>query len=342
MADEPVVIAEGVGYLNILRLANFSVSATGILVYGANAGLGQITWISRDGKALHPVGAPANFDFFSLSPDDKRVVSDTLDPDGRINMWIVDAERGTSSRLTTAAFSPISPRWSPDGQQIAFAATLDAGDVSGNLYRQPVSGMKTAAERLTTSRNWQVLDDWSGDGGFLVYSEFDSKTRDDLWVLPLSGERKPFVFLATPFAEKEGRFAPVRRGVSSRWLAYTSDETGTDEIYVQSFPTPGTREQISTNGGRQARWRQDGKELFYLAPDGTIMAVTVDITTSGFRAEAPRSLCKPSLAAPVTSLASSRFEVSADGQRFLIMAPSGGSGEQGLNVFVNWNVGMKQ
>jgi Tol biopolymer transport system component len=256
-------------------------------------------------------------------------------------MWIVDAERGTGSRLTTDAFSPVAPRWAPDGEHIAFAATLDTSDVIGNIYRQPANGMKSAVERLTTSKNSQVLDDWSGDGGFLMYSEWDSKTRSDLWGLPLSGERKPFVFLATPFDEKEGRFAPTRDGVSSRWLAYTSDETGTDEVYVQSFPTPGTRYRISTNGGRQARWRRDGKELFYLGLDGTIMGVTVEITTSAFRAEPPRSLCKPSFAAPVTSLASSRFEVSADGQRFLILAPSGGTGEQGLNVVVNWNGGLK-
>jgi eukaryotic-like serine/threonine-protein kinase len=341
IADEPVVIAEGVGYLNTLRLANFSVSASGILVYGANAGLGQFTWIGRDGKALRPLGAPANFDLFSLSPDSKRVASDTIDPDGSISMWIVDAERGTSSRFTTNIFSPLTPRWSPDSRQIAFSATLNYADPIGNIYRQPAGGMTTSAERLTTSRNSQVLGDWSGDGRFLVYSEFDSKTRNDLWVLPLSGERKPFVFLATPFDEKEGRFAPIRHGISSRWLAYTSDETGTDEVYVQSFPTPGNRERISTSGGRQARWRQDGKELFYLAPDGTIMGVTVEITPSGFRAEAPRSLCRPSFAAPVTPLAS-LFEVNADGQQFLILAPSGGSGEQGLNAVVNWNVGLKQ
>jgi hypothetical protein len=246
---------------------------------------------------------------------------------------------GFPSNTTSAVGFGAGP--SPDSRQIAFSATLNYADPITSIYRQPAGGMTTSAERLTTSRNSQILDDWSGDGRFLVYSEFDSKTRNDLWVLPLSGERKPFVFLATPFDEKEGRFAPIRPGTSSRWLAYTSDETGTDEVYVQSFPTPGTRERISTSGGTQARWRQDGKELFYLAPDGTIMGVTVEITPSGFRAEAPRSLCKPSFAAPVTPLAS-RFEVNADGQQFLILAPSGRSGEQGLNAVVNWSVGLKQ
>jgi Tol biopolymer transport system component len=193
-------------------------------------------------------------------------------------------------------FFAMAPRWSPDGQQIAFAGDTDIGDVNSNIYYQPASGAKTA-ERLTKSENTQILDDWSGDGRFLVYSQQDPKTRNDLWVLPLSGERKPFPFLATQFDEKEGRFAPARNGVPPRWLAYTSDATGTYEVYVQSFPASATTVRISTNGGSQPRWRRDGKELFYLAADETIMAVPVNIAAGGFQVEAPAALCRPSFAA---------------------------------------------
>ncbi len=155
----------------------------------------------------------------------------------------------------------------------------------------------------------------------------------------MSGERKPFPYLATPFNERQGKFAPAPGGAASRWLAYSSDETGADEVYVQSFPAPGTKLRISTNGGVQPRWRRDGKELFYLAPDGTIMAAPVNMTASGFQAEAPVALRPPM--APLPAIFASVFEVSADGRRFLILAPSS-SDAPGINVVVNWDAGLNR
>jgi hypothetical protein len=234
----------------------------------------------------------------------------------------------------------IAPHWSPDGEQIAFAATTDIGDVNSNIYYQSASGAKTS-ERLTKSAKPQILDDWSGDGRFLVYTELDPRTRNDLWVLPLSSDRKPVPFLTTQFDEKEGKFAPTRNGSPPRWLAYTSDETGKDEVYVQSFPASATKMRISTNGGSQPRWRRDGKELLYMAGDGTIMGVPVTMAAAGFQAEAPTVLCRPSFAAPLTP-SDDRFEVSADGRRFLILAPSEGLGAQGIHVVVNWDAELQR
>jgi Tol biopolymer transport system component len=251
---------------------------------------------------------------------------------------MVDASRGTSSRLSVDISRALAPRWSPDSQQIAFSSFREMTE-KWNIFHQAVSGA-TAAERLTRSENVQILDDWSGDGRFLVYSEQDPKTRSDLWVLPLSGERKPFPYLASPFNEKQGRFEPAPSGAASRWLAYTSDETGADEVYVQSFPAPGTKARISTNGGVQPRWRRDGKELFYLAPDGTIMAAPVNMTASGFQAEAPVALCRPPMAA-LPAIFASVFEVSADGRRFLILAPSSADAP-GIHVVVNWSAGLNR
>ena len=335
---DPVHLSEEVGYLANLRLENFSLSHTGLLVYGGKRSLPQVTWIGRDGKPLGVLGAPGDFHFLSLSPDEKRVAVVAVDAGGTVSMWLVDASRGTSSRFSVDISRALAPRWSPDSEQIAFSSFREMTE-KWNIFHQTVSGA-TAADRLTRSENLQILDDWSGDGRFLVYSEQDPKTRSDLWVLPLSGERKPFPYLATPFNERHAKFAPAPGGAAPRWLAYASDETGADEVYVQSFPASGTKVRISNNGGVQPRWRRDGKELFYLAPDGSIMAATVHMTASGFQAETPIALCRPSMA-PLPAIFASVFEVSADGKRFLILAPSG-SDAPGINVVQNWDAGLKR
>ena len=338
VSGDPIPIADEAAYLANLRLENFSVSQTGLMVYGEKSSLPQITWIGRDGKPLGALGPPGDFHFLSLSPDDKRVAVVAVDSGGTVSMWMVDASRGTNSRLSVDISHVLAPRWSPDGQQLAFSYLEETTD-KWNIFYQTVGGAKPP-ERLTRSGNVQILDDWSGDGRFLVYSEQDPKTRSDLWVLPLSGDRKPFPYLATPFHERHGKFAPATSGATPRWLAYTSDETGADEVYVQSFPAPGTKVRISSNGGVQPRWRRDGKELFYVAPDGTIMAAPVHITASGFQSEAPVALCKPPKA-PLPAIFASVFEVSSDGRRFLILAPSN-SDAPGIHAVVNWEAALNR
>jgi eukaryotic-like serine/threonine-protein kinase len=335
---DPISLAEEAGYLANIRLEDLSVSETGMLVYGAKRSLPQVTWIGRDGKPLGVLGAPGDFHFLSLSPDDKTVAVVAVDAGGAVSMWTVDASRGTSSRFSPDINHALAPRWSPDSRQVAFSH-LETMPEKFNIFRQSVSGA-TAAERLTKSDNVQILNDWSGDGRFLLYSEQDPKTRGDLWVLPLSGERKPFPYLATPFNEKHGRFAPTADGAAPHWLAYASDETGVDEVYVQSFPAAGTKVRISLNGGVQPRWRRDGKELFFVAADGTIMAAPVIMTASHFEAEAPIALCRPKQA-PLPAIFASVFEVSTDGRRFLILAPSS-SDAPGINVVANWNPGLNR
>jgi len=335
---DPISVAEDAAYLPNIQLENFSLSQTGLLVYGPKRSLPQVTWVGRDGKPLGGLGAPGDFHFLSLSPDQTKVAVVAVDGAGHVALWMMDASRGTSSRLSVDLSRALAPRWSPDGKEIAFSHLQEPSE-KWNIFHQAVSGAK-AAERLTKSENVQILDDWSGDGGFLVYSEQDPATRSDLWVLPLSGERKPFAYLATPFNERHGRFAPAGAGGAPRWLAYTSDETGRDEIYVQSFPAAGTKVRISANGGVQPRWRRDGKELFYLAADGAIMSAGINMTASAFQAETPVTLCTPPRA-PLPAIFASVFEVSADGRRFLILAPSTADAP-GINVVVNWAAGLKR
>ena len=335
---DPVPLAEEVGYLPNIQLENFSLSQTGLLVYGPKRSLPQVTWIGRDGKPIGALGAPGDYHFLSLSPDNTKVAVVALDAAGHVALWMMDASRGTSSRLSVDISRALAPRWSPDGKEIAFSHFQEPNE-KWNLFHQAVGGARTA-ERLTRSENVQILDDWSADGRFLVYSEQDPATRSDLWVLPLSGERKPFPYLATPFNERHAKFAPTPAGAAPGWLAYTSDETGNDEVYVQSFPALGTKVRISTNGGVQPRWRRDGRELFYLAPDGAIMTAVVNMTAAGFQAEAPVTLCNPPRV-PLPAIFASVFEVGADGRRFLILAPSN-SDAPGINVVVNWNAGLKR
>ncbi len=222
---------------------------------------------------------------------------------------------------------------------IAFASDR-AG--AGDIYVKESSG--SANEELflksgNPTRPW----DWSPDGKYLLYGLQDPKTGWDLWVLPgpgsMPGERKPMPYLQTPFNEMEGQFSPGPRG-SPAWIAYSSDESGQYQIYVQSFPAGAGKFQVSTGGGTQPRWRRDGKELFYVAADGKLMAVDVK-TSPQFEAGPPKALFDARI---VGGSIYFHYDVSADGKRFLIdsagAAPEG-SASTPITVVVNWTAGLK-
>jgi Tol biopolymer transport system component len=173
-------------------------------------------------------------------------------------------------------------------------------------------------------------NDWSPDGRFILYESLDPKTnKEDLWVLPLYAGRQPLPFLQTPFDERQGQFSP-----DGRWVAYASDESGRYEVYVQSFPTPGGREQISTSGGAEPRWRRDGKELFYLASDGKLMAVKVK-GQAIFEAGAPKALFATPSLDPSAHLMTN-YDVTADGQRFLFRTVLRDAASEPIVVILHW------
>jgi Tol biopolymer transport system component len=175
--------------------------------------------------------------------------------------------------------------------------------------------------------------DCSSDGRFIVFQAYDPKTDADLWILPLSGDGKPYPFLQTEFVEAQGFFSP-----DGHWLAYTSNESGRTEVYVRTFPQSGGQWLISNGGGSQPHWRGDGKELFYLAPDRTLMAVDVN-TASTFETSAP----KPLFATQVSGYNSpNRYVVSADGQRFLVNSPAGEVNQTPITVVLNWSGTLKR
>jgi Tol biopolymer transport system component len=277
------------------------------------------------------VGPPADINDIVLARDGKRLAMQRLDG-GNSDIWLMDLARGVPSRFTFDPSSEDDPVWSPDGNNLIFSSEGAKGDVTLNLYRKVSSGAGTA-ELLLKSDITKEASDWSKDGQFIVFQAYDPKTDSDLWVLPLFGDGKAYPFLQTEFFEGPGYFSP-----DGHWLAYTSNFSGRNEVYVQTFPQTGGQWLVSIGGGAQPHWSGDGKELFYMAPDRTLMAVEIN-TASTFEMSAP----KPLFATQVSSYNSpNRYVVSADGQRFLVNSPAGEVNQTPITVVLNWSSGLKR
>jgi Tol biopolymer transport system component len=204
-----------------------------------------------------------------------------------------------------------------------------------DLYLKSSSGA-ASEEAILQSERTKYPTDWSPDGRFILYRALDPTTNLELWVLPVSGERKPIPFIKTTFGVSHGQFSP-----DGRWVAYSSNESGKWEIYVAPFPGPGGNWKVSSTGGSEPRWRRDGKELFYLAPDGKLMAVDVK-EGSSFVADVARPLFQTRLRQHVSSTDLFSYDVSVDGQRFLMNTDVGEVTSSPLTLIVNWTAGLKK
>jgi serine/threonine protein kinase len=315
---------------------SFSASENGTLVYAPPAGSGcvQLVWRDRTGKQAGLFGPPGTYGDFRLAPDEKRVVFTT----GR-DIWVLDSVRGVNTRLTFDPGIDDPAIWSPDGRSIAWASNRSG---AFDLYIKSASGVGAdrLLTRMGTATGWP--EDWSLDGRFLLYQIPGLKTGQDLWIAPqpagAATDQTPFPYLQSEFDEQHGRFSP-----DGHWVAYMSNESGINEIYVQSFPASGTKFQISTGGGREPQWRKDGSEIFYIAADRMLMAVPVKLgrpVSESLQVGQAKPLFPLSI---VSSFIVSRsYAPSNDGQRFLTPALPGGASAPPLTVILNWQAGLKK
>jgi Tol biopolymer transport system component len=313
----------------------FSVSNNGLLAYAVTGGNNrQLTWYDREGKVLGHAGEAMPRDELALSPDGTRVLEGRVDDQGTWAVWMLDLARSVNTRLSFEGGGG-SGTWSPDGTEIVYAP---GGGQSADLYRKPANGA-AQGEVVLHSDGIKTPDDWSRDGRFLLFMQRGKDTGSDLWVLPMQGERKPVPYLATKFNEAQGQFSP-----DGHWVSYTSNESGIPEVYVQPFPnSSGGKWPVSNGGGNQARWRRDGKELFYFTPDNTLMAVSVTTTGGTFQPGVPKALFHAAVlggtgGGPTTSW---RWDISPDGQRFLINTTLDEATSSPVTVMLNWQSAMK-
>ncbi|MGH9368716.1 MAG: TolB family protein, partial [Thermoanaerobaculia bacterium] len=262
--------------------------------------------------------------------DRKLAVSRLASWTGTRDIWLYDLSRDTSSRFTFDPSTELSPFWSPDASRIVFSSDR-AGAL--DLYQRVATGGSNDELLLSTS-DPKYPNHWSPDGRYIVYESVDPKTKIDLWVLPLFGDRKPILYLQTGSDESQGQISP-----DGRWMLYQSNETGRSEIYVQAFPISGGKWQISTNGGVYPRWRGDGKEIFYLALDRKMTAVGIKLGPTP-DASAPAELFPTQISQPFG--VRNPYAVTADGQRFLVNARLEEADSSPIAVVVNWDAGLKK
>jgi eukaryotic-like serine/threonine-protein kinase len=336
LAGEPFPVAERVGAN--AAAAFYSVSFTGALAYrtGLIGGNSQLIWFDRTGKSLGTLGPPGQYNDVVLSPDGKRAAVTRSEGGFSADVWILDVARNIPTRFTFDPAADWDPVWSSDGRHVIFASLRGAPSVN-RIFWKDSTGVGNE-DLLLKSDAGQRPKGVSPDGKFLLFTQ-----GNDLWVLPLTPgqERKPAPYLQSPYTESQGQFSP---GVSGpRWIAYTSNESGPTQIYVQSFPIGAGKFQISTGGGLQPRWRRNGKELFYVSPDWKLMAVEVT-TAPKFEAGIPKVLFQTQMRPGGGSTNVFRYDVTPDGQRFLIDSESGSGDSDSIPVTVvlNWQASLKK
>ena len=308
--------------------AGLSVSSHGWIAYRGGTAQRQLKWYDRNGKVIGVAGEPdAAIPLYpELSPDGRQVaVSRTVQ--GNPDIWLMDLIRGGMTRFTFDPASDLSSIWSPDGMRIAFGSNRKG---SFNLYVKPSSGAP-AEEPLLVTPNTKAPNDWSKDGRFLLYMEVGEKNQFDLWALPVPGsDRKPIAIAKTTFNELNGQFSP-----DSHWVAYETNESGQFQIVVQPFPEPTSKWQVSTEGGAQPRWRADGKELYFIAPDGKLMVTSITVKGSTFAAGTPVALFPASPATSGPGAYRQQYAVSRDGQ-FLVNQSVEASTTAPITIILNW------
>jgi DNA-binding winged helix-turn-helix (wHTH) protein/Tol biopolymer transport system component len=331
LEGEPHQVVENVNN-NEAGDAAFSVSTNGVLVYrgGMPAPLVELAWYDRKGRRLGPLGEAGDYWQFALSPDEKRLAVQRFLSTGDVDLWLLEVRTGVFSRLTFGPSWEFDPLWSPDSQRIVYAV----GREDGTDLMEMVVGARTPQMIYSDNRSL-LLDDWSPDGRFIVGHVFPPGPELEMavFVLPMQGERKPQYPLRGPFIKDQFHVSP-----DSQWVVYNTDESGRFEVFISSFPDFHLKRQVSTRGGGEPVWRRDGKELFYLSPEGKLMSVEIRAATSLEIGE-PKVLFQSPIK-PSYSL--NTWLATHNGQKFLFQEPHKGSPgrvEQ-INVVVNWDANL--
>jgi len=326
LEGKPMPVADGA------QNANFTVSNSGLLLFrkGSTAPPNdQLVWFDRTGKRVGEVGPEGNYGAVELSPKGDRAAVD-MTANGNRDIWVIDIARGVPARITHDAAADWSPSWSSDGARLVFASSRSGGN---DIYQKSSSSIGNDELVFNSEKN-EIPVHSSPDGRYIVFSRprpQGGTPGNDTWVLDLAGEKKEMPFVESPFDKIHARISP-----NGRWVAYATNDSGMYQIVVQSFPDPnGGKWQITAQGGVEPKWRRDGRELYYLALDGKLMAVPTrtDLT---FEAGTPVELfATPLTVARPTPSRDRRYDVSADG-RFLILAPTGARTTATVVGLVNW------
>jgi serine/threonine protein kinase len=344
LTGDPVRIASNLG--SFAEFGYFSTSTNGVLAYRTGTPGGntadQPTWFDRKGKSLGPAMAAGIYTEMSLSRDGARAAVHRYDNGAIVkgDLWLADFGRNAFTRLTSAPSEPADPVWSPDGSHVAYASSRGGGT---GLYQKASNGTGVE-ETLLPPGGFRELDDWSRDGHFLTYSEISVKgTKSDLWYLPMTPEkpgeaRKPSVYLNSESNESQGQFSP-----DGHWVAYVSDETGRQEIYVQPFPLNAGgagRFPVSNDGGVMPRWSRDGKELFFVVNGRTVMSADVTYTPS-LKIGIPKPLFEQAM--QYVNLGRFLWDVAPDGRFLIPKATATDNGPQPpITVVLNWMALLKK
>ena len=329
LAGEPVTLLNDVRFLPQVDRAVFAVAGSGLLVWQSSTRTAntELVWFDRSGKQRGSVGKPAIYGNVRLAPDGKMVACDITDLDTtNVDVWTLDLSRETAKRFTFDAGNDYVPIWSQDGRRLLFGS--NRGQSLGVFVKNSDGSGDDKA--LLHEEVDNIPSDWSREGKYILYGH-----GSELWYLELPGlQTKPF--LQTQSVQANGQFSP-----DGHWVAYASNETGRWEIYVTSFPEPHGKWQVSASGGQQPRWRGDGRELFYLSPDAVMMAVPVSLG-AGVDAGRPAALFQAHPHQPILSADLFTYDVTADGQRFLINTSTGQTATAPLSVQLNWALELKK
>jgi len=332
LTGDPQTLVEGVVAMSGAAIAAYSASQQGLLAYQIGGGdlLTELAWFNREGARLKTLGDPAFHNGPQISPDQTRAAVTIADREtGAGDIWIYDLDRGVRTRFTFDASEDVTAIWSPDGQRLFWASSRVA---DFDIFVKAVDGVDSDQEVLV-SDVVQIPQSVSPDGRYLVYWRGSGAgvAGSDIRLLSLAEGGEPIDLVVSEFDEGGARISP-----NGRWFAYSSDESGRSEIYVSSFPEPGRKWQVSAEGGYEPRWKADGRELYFLTPTAKVMVAQVDTTGSSFKVGEVEALFD----APRMPLSGADYDVTSDGQRFL-MNTVGDSAFEPITLVVNWTAELE-